>query len=108
MGNPTLLILAGGSASRYGGPKMIDPVGPSGEILVEYSIYDARRAGFGRIVFVIRKEVESAFKEMTASRFGRHFKVEYVVQEISKLTRSDQVPADRTKPWGTTHAILMA
>jgi len=108
MGNPTLLILAGGAGSRSGGPKIIDPIGPNGETIVEYSIYDARRAGFGRIVFVIRKEVESAFKEMTAARFGRNVKVEYVIQELSKLVRSDQVPGGRTKPWGTTHAILMA
>jgi len=108
MGNPTLLILAGGAGSRYGGRKIIDPVGPSGETLVEYSIHDARRAGFGRIVFVIRKDVEKAFNEMTTARFGRHLKAEYVVQEPGKLTRPDQVPAGRTKPWGTTHAILMA
>ncbi len=108
MDNPTLLILAGGAASRYGGGKMLDPVGPNGESIVEYSIYDARRAGFGKVVFVLRKEVEPAFKEMAIASFGRHLKVEYVVQDLAKLTRSDQVPAGRSKPWGTTHAILVA
>ncbi len=108
MSNPTLLILAGGAGTRYGGRKLLDPVGPSGEILVEYSIYDARRAGFGRIVFVIRKEVEQDFVRMANTRFGRSFRAEYVVQEMSKLTTPDQVPPGRTRPWGTTHAILMA
>ena len=109
MVSPTLLILAGGAGSRSGGPRVIDPVGPNDETIPEYSIYDARRAGFGRIVFVIRKEVEHAFKELTDARFGlHHIRVEHVCQEIGKLVRPDQIPAGRTKPWGTTHAILMA
>lgn len=108
MESPTLLVLAGGTASRYGGRAMLDPVGPNGESIVEYSIYDAHRAGFDRVVFVIRKESEPAFKEMVSNRFGRHMKTEYVIQELAKLTRSDQVPPGRSKPWGTTHAILMA
>ena len=108
MVSPTLLVLAGGAGSRYGGRKMLDPVGPNGELLVEYSIYDARRSGFGRIVFVIRKEVEREFNEQANARFGRRFKVEYVVQDLGKLARADQVPVSRVKPWGTTHAILMA
>jgi NDP-sugar pyrophosphorylase family protein len=109
MVNPTLLILAGGAGSRSGGPRVIDPVGPNDETIPEYSIYDARRAGFDRIVFVIRKEVEQAFKELTEARLGRHhIRVEHVFQELGKLTRPDQIPPGRTKPWGTTHAILMA
>ena len=108
MESPTLLVLAGGAASRYGGRKLLDPIGPSGESIVEYSIYDARRAGFGRAVFVIRKESEAAFKEIAKSRFGHQLKVEYVIQDLAKLARGDQVPAGRNKPWGTTHAILMA
>jgi NDP-sugar pyrophosphorylase family protein len=108
MQSPTLLILAAGAASRYGGRAMLDPVGPNGESIVEYSIYDAHRAGFDRVVFVIRKESESAFRERFSNRFGRHIKIEYVSQELAKLTRSDQVPPGRNKPWGTTHAILMA
>jgi NDP-sugar pyrophosphorylase family protein len=109
MVSPTLLILAGGAGSRSGGPRVIDPVGPNDETIPEYSIYDARRAGFGRIVFVIRKEVEPAFKALTDERFGRHhIRIEHVCQELGKLARPDQVPSGRTKPWGTTHAILMA
>jgi UTP-glucose-1-phosphate uridylyltransferase len=107
MVSPTLLVLAGGAGSRSAGPRVIDPVGPNGEMIPEYSIYDARRAGFDRIVFVIRKEREQAFKEMTRARIG-HLRVEHVCQELGKLTRSDQIPVFRTKPWGTTHAILMA
>lgn len=108
MGNPTLLILAGGAGSRYGHRKMFEPVGPNGELLVEYSMHDARRAGFGRIIFVIRQEAERAFNDAVAARFGPHFRVEHVVQELGKLTRTGQVPQGRVKPWGTTHAILMA
>lgn len=107
MVNPTLLVLAAGTGSRYG-PKMAEPVGPNGEAIVDYSIYDARRAGFERIVFVIRKEIEQRFKDAASARFGRGFRAEYVFQELGKLTTSDQVPAGRGKPWGTTHAILMA
>jgi len=109
MVSPTLLILAGGAGSRSVGPRVIDPVGPNDETIPEYSIYDARRAGFGRIVFVIRTEVESAFKILTDERFGRHHvRIEHVCQDVGKLTRPDQIPPGRTKPWGTTHAILMA
>lgn len=108
MDNPTLLILAGGAASRYGGRKMLDPVGPNGESIVEYSIYDAHRTGFGKVVIVLRKEMEPAFQETISNRLGRHIKIEYVIQDVAKLTRSDQVPPGRSKPWGTTHAILMA
>jgi len=105
---PTLLILAAGMASRYGGFKLSDPVGPYDETIVEYSIYDARRAGFGKIVFVIRRELEQRFKEAVSARFLRHFPVEYVLQDLIKIPRGFSVPRGRTKPWGTTHAILMA
>lgn len=109
MVHPTLLILAGGAGSRSGGPRVIDPVGPNDETIPEYSIYDARRAGFGRIIFVIRKEAEQTFKEMADARLGRHhIRVEHVCQELGKLAHPDQIPSDRIKPWGTTHAILMA
>jgi NDP-sugar pyrophosphorylase family protein len=93
---------------RYGGLKLTEPVGPGGETIVDYSIYDARRAGFGRIVFVIRRDIEQQVKEMAGARFGRHLAVEYVYQELAKLPPGFHVPAGRTKPWGTTHAILMA
>jgi UTP-glucose-1-phosphate uridylyltransferase len=105
---PTLLVLAAGMGSRYGGLKQIDPVGPNGETIIDYSIYDARRAGFGRLVFVIRKEIEAQFKEFASSRFGRQMEVEYVFQELDKLPSGFPVPPGRVKPWGTAHAVLMA
>lgn len=108
MTNPTLLVLAAGMGSRYGGMKQIDPVGPDGETMMDYSIFDARRAGFAKVVFVIRKEIERQFKETIGARFDKRMPVEYVFQEIDKLVPAQEVPAGRTKPWGTTHAVLMA
>jgi NDP-sugar pyrophosphorylase family protein len=108
MVTPTLLVLAAGMGSRYGGLKLIEPVGPNGESIMDYSIYDAHRAGFGRVIFVIRREIEPRVKEMVGARIGRHLLVEYVYQELAKLPPGFHVPAGRTKPWGTTHAILMA
>jgi hypothetical protein len=108
MVSPTLLVLAAGMGSRYGGMKQIDPVGPNGEAMMDYSIYDAHRAGFGKVVFVIRKEIEQPFKQMIGTRFEKRIAAEYVFQELGKLTPGFSLPAGRTKPWGTTHAILMA
>ncbi|HXR40002.1 MAG TPA: NTP transferase domain-containing protein [Terracidiphilus sp.] len=108
MVTPTLLILAAGASSRYGGLKLVEPVGPGGETIVDYSIYDARRAGFGRVVLIIRGEMEQKAKEWVGARFGKHMPVEYVYQQPAKLPPGFHVPAGRTKPWGTTHAILMA
>jgi NDP-sugar pyrophosphorylase family protein len=108
MTNLTLLVLAAGMGSRYGGLKQIDAVGPDGETLMDYSIYDARRAGFGRVVFVIRKEIEQTFKEVIGARYERRIAVEYVFQEVGKLVPGAILQPGRTKPWGTTHAILMA
>jgi NDP-sugar pyrophosphorylase family protein len=108
MVNPTLLVLAAGMGSRYGGLKLIEPVGHGGEAIVDYSIYDARRAGFGRIVFVIRRDIEQLIKERIGARFEKHLTVEYVYQEVNKLPPGFHAPGARTKPWGTTHAILMA
>jgi dTDP-glucose pyrophosphorylase len=108
MKKPTLLILAAGMGSRYGGLKQIDPVGPGGETIIDYSIFDAMRAGFGKLVFVIRKDIEQAFKETIGARFEKRIAVEYVYQELDKLPPGFSLPAGRTKPWGTTHAILMA
>ena len=108
MSNPTLLVLAAGMGSRYGGLKLIEPVGPGGEAIIDYSIYDARRAGFGRFVFVIRRDIEQQIKERISARFEKHLAVEYVFQEINKLPPGFRVPAGRVRPWGTTHAILMA
>jgi hypothetical protein len=103
-----LLVLAAGMGSRYGGLKQIDPVGPSGETIIDYSIFDALRAGFGKLVFVIRKDIEQQFREIVGSRFENRIAVEYVYQELDKLPAGYSLPAGRTKPWGTTHAILMA
>ncbi|TAL06635.1 MAG: nucleotidyltransferase [Verrucomicrobia bacterium] len=108
MSKPTLLVLAAGMGSRYGGLKQIDPVGPAGETIIDYSIFDALRAGFGKIVFVIRKDIEAQFREIVGARFEKRAPVEYVFQELDKLPPGFSVPAGRTKPWGTTHAILMA
>ena len=105
---PTLLIMAAGMGSRYGGLKQIDPVGPNGETIIDYSIYDALRAGFGKLVFVIRKEIEQQFKEIVGRRFEKRAAVEYVLQELEMLPAGFSVPAGRTKPWGTTQAILLA
>ncbi|HUC85066.1 MAG TPA: sugar phosphate nucleotidyltransferase, partial [Candidatus Acidoferrales bacterium] len=92
----------------YGGLKQIDPVGPAGETIIDYSIYDAMRAGFGKLVFVIRHDIEQQFREIVGARFERRIPVEYVFQELNKLPAGFSVPEGRTKPWGTTHAILMA
>ncbi len=106
--SPTLLVLAAGMGSRYGGLKQIDPVGPCGETIIDYSIYDALRAGFGKLVFVIRKDIEQPFRQSVGARFEQRIPVEYVFQELDKLPPGFSVPPGRTKPWGTTHAILMA
>src|SRR6202012_3075164 len=108
MTKPTLLVLAAGMGSRYGGLKQIDPVGPSGETIIDYSIFDAMRAGFGKLVFVIRKDIEQQFREIVGSRFEKRIAVEYVFQELDKLPAPYKLPEGRTKPWGTTHAIIMA
>ncbi len=106
---PTLLILAAGMGSRYGGIKQIDGVGPNGEIIIEYSVYDAIRAGFGKVVFVIRKAIETDFKAIFEGKFDHLIKVEYVFQETENETHGlVNQPLTRTKPWGTGHAILMA
>src|ERR1039457_4515442 len=108
MTKPTLLVLAAGMGSRYGGLKQIDPVGPAGETIIDYSIYDAMRAGFGKLVFVIRKDIEQQFREIIGTRFEKRIAVDYAYQELDKLPPGHALPAGRTKPWGTTHAILMA
>ena len=106
--SPTLLILAAGMGSRYGGLKQIDPVGPGGETIIDYSIFDALRAGFGKLVFVIRKDIEDAFRETVGARFEKRVAVDYVFQSLDAIPAGFTVPAGRTKPWGTTHAILVA
>jgi NDP-sugar pyrophosphorylase family protein len=108
MTSPTLLVLAAGIGNRYGGLKQIDPVGPHGETIIDYSIYDALRAGFSKVVFVIRQDIEQAFKQAVGARFERHIAVEYVFQELDRLPPGFSVPVGRTRPWGTLHAVLMA
>lgn len=106
---PTLLVLAAGMGSRYGGLKQMDGVGPHGEIIMDYSITDAIRAGFGKVVFVIRHSFADAFKsQINAAHFGNKIEVEYVYQELDMLPAGFSVPEGREKPWGTNHAILMA
>ena len=105
---PTLLVLAAGMGSRYGSLKQIDPVGPSGETIIDYSIFDAIRAGFGKVVFIIRKSFEQDFKDIFISKLQAHIPVEYVFQEIDSIPEGLTISPERTKPWGTAHAILMA
>ena len=106
---PTLLVLAAGMGSRYGGLKQMDGVGPNGEIIMDYSINDAIRAGFGKVVFVIRHSFEQEFKShINPEHFGNRIAIEYVFQELDYLPEGFTVPEGREKPWGTNHAILMA
>ena len=105
---PTLLILAAGMGSRYGGLKQVDGVGPSGEAIIEYSIYDAIRAGFGKVVFVIRESIEAAFKEKFANKFEDKIEVAYVFQEFESPVEGIEKFPPREKPWGTAHAVLVA
>ena len=104
---PTLLILAAGMGSRYGGLKQLDALGPSGETIMDYSVYDALRAGFGKIVFVIRKDFEDEFRQKVISKYENHVDVEVVFQELDALPAGFAPLPDRTKPWGTGHAVLM-
>ena len=108
MSQPTLLILAAGMGSRYGGLKQLDPMGPHGETVLDYSVFDALRAGFGKVVFVIRRDFEEEFKTKVGSRFDRKIPVEYAFQSLTDLPAGFTVPEGRTKPWGTTHAVLAA
>jgi dTDP-glucose pyrophosphorylase len=104
---PTLLVLAAGMGTRYGGNKQLDEVGPSGETIIDYSIYDAIRAGFGKIVFVIRRDIEEQVKERFFDRLQGKIDVDYVFQEITNLPDGVKVAPERSKPWGTSHAILV-
>lgn len=103
---PTLAVMAAGMGSRYGGLKQLDPVGPAGEVMLEYAIYDALRAGFGRVVFIIRREFEKEFLEGVLSRFPKGCHADLVFQSLEDIPEGFGVPHDRTKPWGTTHAVL--
>ena len=104
---PTLFLLAAGMGSRYGGLKQLDGLGPNGETIMDYSIYDAIHAGFGKLVFVIRKDFEEDFRKKIISKYEDHIPCELVFQSLNDLPEGFTVPEGRTKPWGTNHAVLM-
>lgn len=104
---PTLFVLAAGMGSRYGGLKQLDGLGPNGETIMDYSIFDAIRAGFGKLVFVIRKSFENDFREKIVSKYENHIPVEVVFQGLDNLPAGFKCPEGRQKPWGTNHAVLM-
>ena len=105
---PTLVVLAAGMGSRYGGLKQVDPVGPSGEAILDYSVFDAIRGGFGKVVFIIRKDFEAEFKAKVGSKYEGHIAVDYCYQDLADLPAPFAVPEGRTKPWGTAHATRAA
>lgn len=105
---PTLVVLAAGMGSRYGGLKQIDTLGPSGQAILQYSCFDAARAGFGKVVFVIRRDIEKDFKEVIISKVSRSIACEYCFQDKTDLPEGFSLPADREKPWGTAHAVFAA
>ncbi len=103
-----LVILAAGMGSRYGGLKQMDPVGPNGELVIDYSLFDAYQAGFRRVIFIIKKEIEEDFKEIIGKRIEDYFSVEYAYQSLDDLPEGYKNPEGRSKPWGTSHALLAA
>ena len=105
---PILVVMAAGMGSRYGGLKQIDPVGNCGEAILDYSVFDAKRAGFETVVFIIKHEIEEAFKSTIGARLTPHIEVRYAYQQLENLPQGYAVPEGRTKPWGTSHAILSA
>lgn len=108
MKKPVLVVMAAGMGSRYGGLKQIDPVGVHGQLIIDYSIYDAKRAGFETVVFVIKHEIEDTFKQAIGNRLSKVIEVRYAYQELTDLPDGYSVPEGRVKPWGTCHAILAA
>jgi len=105
---PTLLVLAAGMGSRYGGLKQLDPVGPSGETILDYAVFDAIRAGFGKVVFVIRRDFEDDFRQKVAAKYAGRVKVDFVFQSLDALPEGHRPPEGRDKPWGTGHAVWCA
>ena len=105
---PTLVVLAAGMGSRYGGLKQVDPVGPSGEAILDYSVFDAIRGGFGKVVFIIRHDFEAEFKEKVGKKYEGHIAVDYCYQDLNDLPPPYKFPEGRTKPWGTAHAVRAA
>ena len=106
MSNPTLVVMAAGIGSRYGGLKQLDPIGPNGEIIIDYSIYDAIKAGFKKVVFIIRKDIEAPFREKVGRSIEERVDTVYVYQELHNVPPGFKILENRTKPWGTAHAIL--
>lgn len=105
---PILVIMAAGMGSRYGGIKQIDPIGANGEIIIDYSLYDARRAGFKKVVFIIREEIKDDFMEVIGNRAEKYFDCAYALQDLNDIPEGFTVPEGRSKPWGTGHAIYAA
>jgi len=103
---PTLIIMAAGIGSRYGGLKQVDPIGPNGEVIIDYSIYDALQAGFGKVVFLIRRDIEELFREKIGRKIEQRVETCYVFQELNAIPAGFSVPVERKKPWGTGHAVL--
>lgn len=105
---PTLIIMAAGLGSRYGGSKQVDKMTDAGEIILDFSLYDAMMAGFNRVIFIIREEHREVFRELVDERAGKHMQVEYAYQRLEDIPKGYEVPAERQKPWGTSHAVLAA
>lgn len=103
-----LLIMAAGMGSRFGGLKQVEPMGPNNEFIIDYSIYDAKKAGFSKVVFIIKEENYQLFKETIGSRVDKQIEVEYVFQKMTNVPSFVNIPSDRTKPWGTAQAIYCA
>ena len=108
MKQPVLVVMAAGMGSRYGGLKQIDPIGKNGEFIIDYSLFDAKRAGFNKVIFVINRKIESIFKEAIGKRIENYLEVEYAFQDLTDIPNGYTVPENREKPWGTAHAIYAA
>ena len=104
----SLLVLAAGMGSRYGGLKQVDPIGPNGETLMDYSLYDARKAGFSRVVFLIRQEMQEVFDQQIGRKYANKMEVEYAYQKVNDLPEGTDILIHREKPWGTGHAVWCA
>ncbi len=104
----TLVVMAAGMGSRFGGLKQVEPIGPKGEAILDFSVYDAKKAGFNKVVFIIKEEIEKEFKELVGKRIEKQIEVDYAFQETYKLPEGFVCPKDRTKPWGTAHAVYCA